>query len=188
MAGPSELLRDSFAKESKPGLEAFSVDLYSKTLDSMKRARRIGDEHTWITELVTTGVAPSSTPDVVLESTTFTTKETTVAAPGTPYYLHCYTVEVPYILDHPVLHHSYTFPKSNMENFQDSINRIRCLNEQLSDSYVIELGNIAKNRHPPQYDQILNGTLKANESRGTFNLPDGWKFCDDEVDRYLDQV
>lgn len=53
---------------------------------------------------------------------------------------------------------------------------------------VIELGSTPKDKRPPQYDHMLAGILHPHESRGSFILPNSWRFRDEEVVDYLDQA
>jgi hypothetical protein len=78
--------------------------------------QKIGDAQSWAIELGTSGIAPSSVPDVVLEINTFRLLPPTTPREMPAKYIPHYTVDCRTLFHHPVLKYSYTGRK-DMETY-----------------------------------------------------------------------
>ncbi|KAF1937455.1 hypothetical protein EJ02DRAFT_55469 [Clathrospora elynae] len=150
--------------------------------------RRIGDHHTWTINLDTDGVTPSTTPENVLESSTFKVTLPPVPARPTAHY----KISV-CCIDSPVLRHRYVRycneAGAHGPSFLEYDEKITTLSNRLHEMTVFELLKLDKDQRPAGVTQILDATLIASTLRRVFELPAATGiFCDDEVVEYLNRA
>jgi hypothetical protein len=161
--------------------DAYATNL-PKSVKILDFIQRIGDEHTWFIDLDTTGVTPSTVPDAVLESTTF---QLGIDDSGSATR---YKMAVATFLAHPVLKYRYTTGSQADDVDQDQPAYCRAmmdLDDRLHDATVIEVMEMPRADRPRVFDDLIARLVRAHRLRGTFAMPDTWRYYDYEVVRHL---
>lgn len=164
-------------------------------IKELTRRRRIGDKHTWMLELDTSGVRVPAMPTSVLESTAF---RLIVPTPEDIDTSVChYRIDYDDALMHPVLKYQYTtLAEVVVEDNIDHLDRRnsyctrKCgeLWHRLNELTLIELAKIPAGQWPQAYSDESMYIRGATSTRGTFDLPATWTFYDDEVIKFLDEA
>ncbi|KAF1930498.1 uncharacterized protein M421DRAFT_412760 [Didymella exigua CBS 183.55] len=155
-------------------------------IKKLTRRRQIGDKHTWMLELDTTGVTIPDMPVTVYESTTFRLKVPTSSEADTS--VAHYKVDYDESLKHPVLKYRVFGDHNHLQRNSYSTRKCEELQGRLNELNLIELMKIPVGQRPPQYTELLLNMRLVTGSRGKFDLAPTWTFYDDEVIEFLDKA
>ncbi|KAF2822713.1 hypothetical protein CC86DRAFT_81853 [Ophiobolus disseminans] len=121
----------------------------------LTRLRRVGDKHTWIMPLDTSGVALGGiehVPDIVIESATFQLKAVENATPTTSGPLYRYMMTPFFIFSHANLQHNY-ITVLDSSGYED---RVRQLSDRVNALLRISLTRLPEDQRPLCYGSFIN--------------------------------
>jgi hypothetical protein len=198
-----EELSEDFNSLSEDGIVAKGVhwsamhDPTNVPEELTPRLRRIGDKFTWIINLNTEGISPTScVPDNVLQSSTFRM--------ALPFRSSSFEMPVSYYtmmvrsLTAPTIKYSYTYATTDEKdqynrehNFMEYSNSISWLNLRVHEATMVEITKMKTQDRPAIYAQIF--ALGVDVSSVDWNAvdiqkPATWKHYDDELLKQLHAV
>jgi hypothetical protein len=147
---------------------------------SMLRKRLVGDKHSWIIPLHTSGIEPPPFPNssfdyAGFEITTSMQQGTNPPAPSQPLPFGHYVVNMTFLKSH-ALRHQYAFA-----------DRARAEHQRFRDYAVVQLYSLPRWQRPTGFAQIFAQRDSVDFSGiGAFAPPGGWIYYDDEMLKMLE--
>ncbi|KAH7092393.1 hypothetical protein FB567DRAFT_614331 [Paraphoma chrysanthemicola] len=172
------LAKEGLQKKRYLSLES---DIRLKRRYVFARPRRVGDKHTLVIELNTTGVEFPERPDGVLETSRFRLywreeggKVEDPSRRSGYCKVHCQPIR------YPILKYTYGVV----------LDKHWHLCTRLKELTLMELFKMKSSERPLGHDDLLSclyGMSNLSELKGTFAPPEAWKYCDEEVIGFLNQ-
>jgi hypothetical protein len=155
----------------------------------LTRNRRIGDRHTWMIDLDTADLTPSTTPDAVLEVSTFrvvVSRDLTVLFHGP---IGAYDL-VFRVIKTPVFRHRYMTLIDCGYDYCEGCGTEFCsgckmLWKCLDESAYIAFSIMPPDKRPNDFATFARAEMPGNCLRDTFDIPSTWTYYDDEAIKYL---
>lgn len=141
--------------------------------------RQLGDKHSWIQDLDTTGISPSfQAPDIVLDGASFSIRNSKRAHPVS------FLATEWELLKSPFLKHCYIFCHTYDSHFSRHL-EVADMRTMLNEAAVVQLMMLDTHKRPKTYASILGNPSTVEEQLDDFKLPSDWEFYDDDIQRRL---
>jgi hypothetical protein len=159
----------------------------SPRIGAFSPLRQVGDKYSWVIDLDTTDINPSSTPDFPLDYATFSVREVSYTSTVGPYYELVSTT-----LKSIVLEHAYTVATTALGrwNSDETTRGYDMLVNKLNHALKLQLGLMEPSERPEWFLELAQRSSRYELLKidSTFSAPDFWNYYDNLVVAFLKMV